>query len=558
MGKVFGIDLGTTYSSVAYIDENEKPVVLKNSDGDLATPSVVFFETQTDVSVGSAAKENVKAHHGKVVTFIKRKIGQAGFSLNINGIDLKPEEITSYIIRKVVNDAAAYLRMGGKLAEGETVKDVVITCPAYFGVSERDATAAAGKIAGLNVLSIINEPTAAAITYGASGAAQNKTVLVYDLGGGTFDATIINISPKEIRVVCTGGRRELGGKDWDDRLLKHLVDSFHAETGDSNIMDDIETLQELSLSAERAKMLLTSKDRAPLAVSYEGKRVRLEITRAKLDELTADLLEQTINITREVFEEAEKKGCRQSDVSEILLVGGSSRMPQVMRRVREAFNIETRLFDPDEAVAKGAAIYAQRESEYNIFLEEVSQYVGKSVEEVKQEIDEGRVNVSELARRAAVKPRKGRYLPEGEIKIVNVASRSFGTQAYDEFNKLKLYNIIRRNSDLPSTGTDTFYPRTDNQKSVRFKIMESLSSESVIEPEAGKVIGTAELELPKGVTRNTEIEVNFRLNESGLLELRAKEAKSGKVVEASFHAIDALTPKEMWDAIERTNSYRVH
>lgn len=178
MGKVFGIDLGTTYSCIAYIDENGKPVVLKNAEGDLTTPSAVFFETQTDVTVGSAAKESAKMYPEQVVTFIKRSIGQPGFSLNLNGIDMKPEEISSYILKKVVKDAEDSLRMEGKLSDDEQIRDVVITCPAYFGVTERDATKAAGVIAGLNVMAIINEPTAAAITYGVTDDSQNKTVYI--------------------------------------------------------------------------------------------------------------------------------------------------------------------------------------------------------------------------------------------------------------------------------------------------------------------------------------------------------------------------------------------
>lgn len=239
MGKVFGIDLGTTYSCIAYIDENGKPVVLKNAEGDLTTPSAVFFETQTDVTVGSAAKESAKMYPEQVVTFIKRSIGQSGFSLNLNGIDMKPEEISSYILKKVVKDAEDTLRMEGKLGDDEQIRDVVITCPAYFGVTERDATKAAGVIAGLNVLAIINEPTAAAITYGVTDDSQNKTVLVYDLGGGTFDITMINIKPGEIRVICTGGDHNLGGKDWDDRVLMYLAEQYQSETGTpDNILED--------------------------------------------------------------------------------------------------------------------------------------------------------------------------------------------------------------------------------------------------------------------------------------------------------------------------------
>jgi len=558
MGKVFGIDLGTTYSCIAYMDATNKPVVLKNAEGDLTTPSVVYFESAKDVTVGSGAKESAKMYPDQVVTFIKRSIGQPGFSLNINGVDMKPEEISSYILKKVVNDAKDTLQMEGKLDDGEDIKDVVITCPAYFGVAERDATAAAGKIAGLNVLSIINEPTAAAITYGVTDDSQVKTVLVYDLGGGTFDITMINIKPGEIRVICTGGDHNLGGKDWDDRVLMYLAEVYQTENGTpDNILEDAETLQELSLSAERGKKLLSAKEKAPVAVNYKGERVRVELSREKFDELTEDYLTRTIDLTKDMFKEAEKKGFKQSDVSEILLVGGSSKMPQVMRRVKAEFGIETKMFDPDEAVAKGAAIYAAKVSDYNIVLEEIAKNEGKTVAEVKEDIDTGKVDLQKAAEKANVKPKIGR-LPGDDMKIINVSSRSFGTVAYDGNDELKLFNIILKNAELPATGTNTFYPRYDNQKNVVFNVLECLSSEDIIDPAIGKEIGKADLELPPGVKNDTAIEVTFKLNESGLLELKAKETKQGRIVETSFQTTDALSEEEMSDAIRRSNKSTVN
>ncbi len=557
--KVFGIDLGTTYSCIAYIDDNGKPVVLKNSEGDLTTPSAVFFESKTDVTVGEVAKESAKMYPDKVSMFIKRNIGQAGFSLNLNGVEMKPEEISSYILKKVVNDAIDSLKMEGKLADGEEIKDVVITCPAYFGMAERDATEAAGKIAGLNVLSIINEPTAAAITYGVIDDSTSKTVLVYDLGGGTFDITMINIKPGEIHVVCTGGDHNLGGKDWDDRVLMYLADTYQAqaETADS-ILEDAETLQELALSAERAKKLLTAKEKAPVSINYKGERQRIELTREKFDELTEDLLARTIDLTRDMFAEAEKKGFKKEDVSEILLVGGSSKMPQVMKKVKEEFGIDTKMFDPDEAVAKGAAIYAQKINDYNIFLEEAAKGTGKTAEQLKEEISLGVTNVEEVAEKANIKPTKGKYLPGEDVKIVNVSSRSFGTQAYDENDQLKLFNLILKNSDLPAYASDVFFPRNDGQKSVKFKIMESLTSDRVVELDMGKEVGIVDLELSRGVSRDTEIEVIFALNESGLLELTAREVKSGKAVKASFETTDALSEEELGDAIRRSKKSNIN
>ncbi|MBQ2726861.1 MAG: Hsp70 family protein [Clostridia bacterium] len=560
MGKVFGIDLGTTYSCIAYMDENGKPVVLKNSEGDLTTPSAVYFESQTDVTVGSVAKESAKMAPDQVVTFIKRNIGQPGFSLTINGVEMKPEEISSYILKKVVNDAVDTLKTEGKLGDDEEIKDVVITCPAYFGVTERDATEAAGKIAGLNVLAIINEPTAAAISYGVVNAEENKTVLVYDLGGGTFDVTMINIKPGEIRVVCTGGDHNLGGKDWDDRVLLYLADMYQTETGTpDNILEDAETLQELYLASERAKKLLTAKEKAPVSVNYNGERARIELTREKFDELTEDLLTRTIDLTRDMFKEAEKKGFKQSDVSEIILVGGSSKMPQVMKRVQAEFGIETKMFDPDESVAKGAAIYAQNTSAYNAVIDEIARNTGKTAEEVKDEIDTGKTTVEQAAKEANVQTGKGaRRLPGEEMKIVNVSSRSFGTQAYDENDQLKLYNIIIRNAELPAIATDSFYPRYDNQRSVKFEVMECLASDPVVDVDLGKEIGQAELELPAGVTRDTAIEVTFKLNESGLLELKARETKGGRIVEASFQTTSALTEEELGAAIRRSKNSNVN
>ena len=557
MGKVFGIDLGTTYSCIAYIDANGKPVVLKNAEGDLTTPSVVFFESQTDVTVGAAAKESSKMYPEQVVTAIKRSIGQPGFALNINGVEMKPEEISSYILKKIVKDAEDSLRMEGNLGDDEQVKDVVITCPAYFGVAERDATKAAGVIAGLNVMSIINEPTAAAITYGVTDDSANKTVLVYDLGGGTFDITMINIKPGEIRVICTGGDHNLGGKDWDERVLMYLAEQYQNETGTpDNILEDAETLQELILSAERAKKLLSAKEKAPVAVNYMGERVRVELTREKFDELTEDLLTRTIDLTREMFKEAEKKGFKQSDVSEILLVGGSSKMPQVMSRVKSEFGIETKMFDPDESVAKGAAIYANKMSEFNIVLEEIAKQQGKTVEEVKEQVDTGKMDLEKEAKKANI-PMLGGSLPGQDVKIINVSSRSFGIAAYQN-DEQKLFNIIIKNAELPATATQSFCPRYDNQASVSLDVYECLSSDEIVDMDLGKEIGKAELTLPSGITRDTGIEVTFRLDEAGLLHLHAKELKAGREIDAEFQTTEALSAEEMSNAIRRSNNSSVN
>lgn len=232
-------------------------------------------------------------------------------------------------------------------------------------------------------------------------------------------------------------------------------------------------------------------------------------------------------------------------------------MPQVMSRVKAEFGIETKMFDPDESVAKGAAIYADKMSEFNIVLEEIAKQQGKSVEEVKEQVDSGQMDVQKEAKKANIQMRGGR-LPGEDVKIINVSSRSFGTVAYDNNDQLKLFNIIIKNAELPATGMNSFYPRSNNQKSAKFDVMECLSSDEVVDTELGKEIGTAILTLPEGVTLDTEIQVTFRLDESGLLHLHAKEMKDGREVDAEFQTTEALTEQEMTDAIRRSNNSSVN
>lgn len=557
--KVLGIDLGTTYSCIAYIDENNKPVVLKNSEGELTTPSVVFFESENEVTVGSSAKESSKLYPEQVVSFIKRTMGVPNSNLTINGTTMSPDEISSYILKKCVKDAMDTLRMEGKLGEDEEIKNVVITCPAYFGINERTATQKAGEIAGLNVLQIINEPTAAAITYGVTEDKEEKTVLVYDLGGGTFDITMINIKPGEIKVICTGGDHNLGGKDWDDKILLYLDEEFQRQTKSSiSVLDDPETLQELALSVEKAKKLLSSKEKAPIAISCAGKRARVELTREKFDELTKDLLERTIGLTKDMIVEAGAKGYKQSDINEILLVGGSSKMPQVAARVEKEFGIKTKMFDPDEAVAKGAAIYASRQNEFNSVLEEIANKTGKSTEEIKQELDSGKT-IDNLAKDANIDTSKRMYLGAvDDVKIVNVTSRSFGTVAYTEAGEKKLFNLIKKNDELPAVAANDFFPMNDGQKTVEFVVMENLSTSEIIDVSMGAEVGKARLELPDNIKKDVKIHVEFRLNESGLLELKATEALSQKEVQAKFETKDALTDSDKMTAIRRMDDSKIN
>jgi len=345
---VFGIDLGTTYSCIAYVDETGKSNTIKNSEGDYITPSVVNFASASQVVVGQIAKENSVIDPVNTVSLVKAKMGKTNFVIKYNGKDKTPEEVSSYILRKVTEDAASQIH--------SEVKDVVITCPAYFGTTERVATKYAGIIAGLNVLGIISEPVAAAIYYGCTEEHEEKTILVYDLGGGTFDVTVMKISSEKIQVICSEGDHDLGGKDWDAALMRYLVSEFNSQIGCSDDFDEV-AKQALQLKTETAKKRLTFKDLVPVVIDSAGKVVRVNVSLETFDEITSTLLRSTLDLTDTAISVAQKKypGLK---IDEILLVGGSTRMRQVKKAIIEKYGIQPKILDPDEVVAKGAAIYA--------------------------------------------------------------------------------------------------------------------------------------------------------------------------------------------------------
>ena len=349
MEKVFGIDLGTTYSCIAYVDESGKPVIIKNSSSERITPSVVFLGDYPNIIVGNEAKNILKTDPAKVISFIKRSMGDQNFIFNHNNINFKPEEISSFILKKIVSDAEQEVDL--------KIKDVVITVPAYFGINEREATKKAGELIGLNVLSLINEPTAAALFYGLDKE-DDQTVLIYDLGGGTFDVTIIKISSNNLDVVVTDGDNNLGGKNWDDVIMTFLQDEFVKKTGiqDDLLSPESEIYGELQLYAEEIKKTLTNKEKTQQRIIYNGKIVTIKITKEIFNNITVDLAEKTILLTNRLLESAKQKGVHNFDL--IILVGGSTRMPQIKAILELNYpNKPIKIFDQDEAVAKGAAIY---------------------------------------------------------------------------------------------------------------------------------------------------------------------------------------------------------
>ncbi len=371
---VFGIDLGTTYSCIAYVDEYGKPEVVTNEEGERTTPSVVLFESADERVVGKVAKESAVLYPTKVIQMVKRHMGEENWELECDGLHFTAEEISSYILRKLAKDTEAQL--------GRPVTDVVITCPAYFGIAEREATANAGEIAGLNVREVINEPTAAAIVYGLQNE-QDQVVLVYDLGGGTFDITVIEIKAGTITVVATGGDHNLGGKDWDAVIVEYLAQQWMDEASSSDDpTSSEETLQDLWLRAESAKRTLSAKQETNVPVTHAGQRKGIVLTRDKFNELTNNLLERTIDFTKSTIEAAKSRGYTQFD--QILLVGGSTRMPQVQERLKAEFSIPLKMHDPDESVAKGAAIYAQKLTLDQKIQHKIAELTGTKIDNVDQ------------------------------------------------------------------------------------------------------------------------------------------------------------------------------
>lgn len=553
--RIFGIDLGTTYSSIAYVDEFGKAVIIPNAENERVTPSVVFFDDDSIV-VGDVAKESSKIYPNEVVSFVKRSMGEPNFVFLHNSEEYRAEEISAYILKKLAQDAEQQL--------GEKVTDVVITCPAYFGINEREATRKAGEIAGFNVRHIINEPTAAAIAYGSLDSNDERVVLVYDLGGGTFDVTMIDIRKDSVEVICTGGDHNLGGKDWDDRIVAHIVELFQAETGtDEDILDDPDTWQDLQLSAEKAKKILSQRPKTPMSITHGGERIKILLDREKFEEITEDLLERTIEFTKEMLEEAKNKGYTRFD--EIILVGGATRMPQVKTRIEKTFGVTPKIFDPDEAVAKGAAIYGWKLGLNDGLIQRLAQKTNKPIEvieDISAMIESKELSAQDFKAAAQeVADATGYTLPSVErsmLKVKNVTSKSFGVVAHTPQDDEIVFNIVLRNTTVPITRKKNFYTAVVNQKTVLIRIMESETSRVEVPPEHAMEIKTAVLNLPPNLPADLPIEITFTLNEEGRLHITAQETAESRQIEVLVDTASVIQGEDLEKAKARSQSLVVH
>lgn len=547
--RIFGIDLGTTYSSIAYVDEYGKSVILPNAENQRVTPSVVFFDGDSIV-VGEVAKECSKLYPNEVVSFIKRSMGEPDYIFEYKGKSYRPEEISSFILRKVVQDAEAAL--------GEKITDAVITCPAYFGINEREATRVAGEIAGLNVRQIINEPTAAAIAYGAAEPSEKKVVLVYDLGGGTFDITMIEIRIDSIEVICTGGDHNLGGKDWDDRIVTYLVQEFQRAIGsEEDILEDPDTWQDLQLSAERSKKILSQRDKTPISITHGGERIKVVLERDKFEEITQDLLERTIVFTQEMLQDARAKGYNEFD--EIILVGGATRMPRVSERLKEDFGVNVKMFDPDEAVAKGAAIYGWKLSLNDGLVKRIAEKSIKGIDHDSVIDLTPDLIVKEMAQEVAdaVGYTIG-AVKKSRVNIKDVTSKSFGVVVRNPEDRELVYNLIVKNTSVPVDVTKAFFTAVSNQETVLIRIMENETKDETVSLNESMEIGTAVLHLPSGLPAEQPIEISFKLNEEGRLQITAVETKESRSVNVAVETKSVIHGKELDEAIARNQSIIIY
>lgn len=553
--RIFGIDLGTTYSSIAYVDEFGKAVIIPNAENERVTPSFVFFDGDSIV-VGDVAKESSKLYPNDVACFVKRSMGEANFVFCYNGEEYTAEEISAYILKKLARDAEQQL--------GEKITDVVITCPAYFGINERESTRKAGEIAGFNVRQIINEPTAAAIAYDSLTAAEERVVLVYDLGGGTFDITMIDIRKDSVEVICTGGDHHLGGKDWDDRLVAYLAEVFSNETGnDEDILDDPDTLQDIMVTVERAKKNLSQRSKSPISITHGGERVKVVLERSKFEELTADLLERTIEFTREMLEAAKDKGYNHFD--EFILVGGSTRMPMVKERIEKEFGVVPKVFDPDEAVAKGAAIYGWKLGLNDEIIHRLAEKVNKPVRQISdipQMVENREITLQDVREAAQqVSDETGLSLPKVEsamVTIKNITSKSFGIVAYNEQNEVIVFNTVLKNTGVPVVKKQDFYTTVENQKSILIRIMESETSQVVIPEEQAVEIKTAVLNLPPSLPAGLALEVTFAINEEGRLHITAMETGEFNQIEVKVDTASVIRDEEFERAKSRSQNLVIH
>ena len=512
MTKIVGIDLGTTFSAIAHINENGVPELIPNEEGDRLTPSVIFYD-DGEFIVGEYAKQNALAEPENTVEFIKREMGKpiTEFSREFGGKEYSPEELSAEILKT--------LKRGAESKLAEQITDAVITVPAYFNDPERQATIRAGEIAGLNVQRIINEPTAAALSYGMHHSGDAATVLVFDLGGGTFDVTVMEVTGNEMKILATYGDHRLGGKDWDDKIIVHTAKLFESEHGE-NPLTDLATYLEIQARAIDAKIQLSTLNSTTIITNYAGKSHQLQLTRQEYEEMTTDLVERCRSLVEVVLHEVE---LAVDQIETVLLVGGSTRLPMIQNMLTEHFgkSPDTSV-NPDQAVVFGASVMGE-------FIQ--------SEERKKRSFIGGAPTVPKQS--------------FGIMRISDVCSHSLGMVVRDAIGELKNSIIIPKNTNIPcDISKDNFQTTSHNQTEFDVIVLqgpEGLSPRDCPVHDAFEVY-----DIPPRPAGETRIKVTFKYNADGVIEVEAEDVKAKKVLpmrpkaeEIDWEALESPGPVSM-------------
>ncbi|MTE13405.1 Hsp70 family protein [Nocardia aurantiaca] len=519
---VYGIDLGTTNSAIAAIAADGRPEVLIGLTGEPTVPSVVLFASATDHVVGEGARRQARLDPDHVCTLVKRRMGDAEWRFGAHGQLWSAPVVSALILKSLAADA--------EFAGGEPVRRVVITVPAYFGDEERRATMQAGTYAGFDVAGVLSEPIAAALSYGfgrldgsidIGKTAARETVLVYDLGGGTFDATVIELSDRRISVLAVEGDHQLGGADWDERLALHLSQQFCAANPDAeDPLDDSVGSQLLVLAAEQAKRELTTADSTEVVIAHDGARAVIPLTRAEVESLTASLMRRTLDLTKAVLAAAKQRGVRQVD--RLLLVGGSSRMPMVAEQLHKEFGLAGELRDPDLSVARGAALYGEKlEMERLVLADLVTR--GRLRDGAELRDADPRDLEASLARVAdSFGQPVGLVRRMIEIQVDTVVSRGFGVLALDPFNGLAASWLVHRNQTLPIKVRRSYGTVRADQDQIELTIVEQQGQAASTRPEDTKVLVEGRIrDIPPGYPEGSEVRVTFEMGFDGVLHVTA-------------------------------------